>query len=246
MTISRASALDLLNHTEGEELPFPVYSRFLPLKQDKSTFELNFSVKNLNLKLDTKYKLNLGKYFIVLGSTDPRKNTANIIRGFSRLHQIFNSKIFNLKLVIVGPKHWRSKEIKNALTQAREECDIVEIGYVPDNQMHALVKNSTGILMPSFYEGFGIPLALARSYGVPSLTACNSSLVEVTEANTIYVDPSSVDSIALGMYELLQNQPIQNITLDDDWLSYTRDLIQIHLQESNKISLDNKTIPVVA
>ena len=122
----------------------------------------------------------------------------------------------------------------------------MEIGYVPDYEMHSLVKHSSGVLMPSLYEGFGISLALGRSYGIPSLTACNSSLVEVTEANTIYADPSSADSLALGMYQLLQQITLQNIPIKDDWLSYTRDLIQIHLQESNKISLDNKTIPVVA
>ena len=47
LTISRASALDLLNHTEGEELPFPVYSRLLPLKQNNSSSEPNFSRNNL-------------------------------------------------------------------------------------------------------------------------------------------------------------------------------------------------------
>ena len=197
LTISRASALDFLNHTEGEDLPFPVYSRLLPFKQNNSSSELNFSVNNLNLKLDTEYKLNPGKYFILLGSTDPRKNTANTIRGFSRFQQMYKEQVSELKLVIVGPKHWRSKEIENALAQASGECDIVEIGYVPDNQMNALVKHSSGVLMPSLYEGFGIPLALAQSYGIPTLTACNSSLVEVTQANTIYAESGSVDSLAL-------------------------------------------------
>ena len=87
-------------------------------------------------------------------------------------------------------------------------------------------------------------LALARSYGIPTLTSCNSSLVEVTEANTIYADPGSVDSLALGMYQLLQ-QPLPNIPIMDDWLSYTRDLINLHLQESKNITLKNTTIPKV-
>ena len=245
LTISRASALDLLNHTEGEELPFPVYSRLLPLKQNNSSSEPNFSRNNLNFKLDTEYKLNPGKYFILLGSMDPLKNTANTIRGFSRFPHIYKEQVSDLKLVIVGPKHWRSKEIEIALAQASGECDIVEIGYVPDNQMNALVKHSSGVLMPSLYEGFGIPLALARSYGIPTLTSCNSSLVEVTQANTIYAEPGSVDSLALGMYQLLQ-QPLQNIPIMDDWLSYTRDLIHLHLQESKNIILENTTITRVA
>ena len=149
-------------------------------------------------------------------------------------------------MAIVGPKHWRSKQIESALEQANEECDIVEIGYVPDEEMHTLVKHSTGVLMPSHYEGFGIPLALARSYGIPSLTSCNSSLVEVTEANTIYADPGSEDSLALGMYQLLQQQSINNMPIKDDWLSYTRDLIHLHLQETKNIKFENTKIQKVA
>ncbi len=241
LTISRASALDLINHTEGEEIPFPVYSRLLPLKQNKSLSDSNLSLNNFILNHEENYKLTPGKYFLLLGSTDPRKNTANTIHGFSRFHQIYKAEVSEYKLAIVGPKHWRSKEIENALEQASEKCDIVEIGYVPDDEMHSLVKQSSGVLMPSLYEGFGIPIALARSYGIPTLTANNSSLVEVTEANTIYADPGSEDSLALGMYELLQ-QPFQNISMKDDWLNYTRDLIQIHLQESTNIKLDNTSI----
>ena len=117
----------------------------------------------------------------------------------------------------------------------------METGYVPDKELQALVKNSSGVLMPSLYEGFGIPLALARGYGIPTLTSCNSSLVEVTEANTIYADPTSMDSLALGMYQLLQ-QPLPTKPKVDDWLSYTRDLIHLHLQESNNISAKNSKI----
>ena len=126
--------------------------------------------------------------------------------------------------------------------QAREECDIVEIGYVPDDEMHTLVKHSSGVLMPSLYEGFGIPLALAQSYGIPTLTSCNSSLVEVTEANTIYAVPENVDSLALGMYQLLQQKLPQNSSIKDDWLSYSRDLINLHLQETKNISFENTKI----
>ena len=227
ISISRATAQDLLTYTEEETIPFPIFSRILPIDQNNS---LSTESKSIS-----KHDLTPGKYFAVIGSTDPRKNTVNIIQGFSRLHQIYKGKVSELKLAIVGPKHWGSKQIETALEQANEECDIVEIGYVPDDEMHALVKHSTGVLMPSIYEGFGIPLALAQSYGIPTLTSCNSSLVEVTEANTIYAGPDNLDSLALGMYQLLQQRPIQNPPIEDDWLNYTRDLINLHLQDSNNI-----------
>jgi len=152
--------------------------------------------------------------------------------------QIYNKQgtpdfpISDLKLAIVGPQHWRTPEIENTLEQAREECDIVETGYVSDYKLQTLVKNSAGVLMPSYYEGFGIPLAMARSYGIPTLTACNSSLVEVTEANSVYSEPGSVDSLAMGMFQLLR-EPSKSLPQDDDWLNYTRDLIRIHMIESN-------------
>ena len=235
ITNSRATAFDLLNYTEGESLPFHVFSRLLPLNQKESV-----NTESLSNSI-SRHELKPGKYFIVIGSTDPRKNTANTIRGFSRFHHIYKAQVSDLKLAIVGPQHWKSPEIENTLEQASKECDIVETGYVPDKELQALVKNSSGVLMPSLYEGFGIPLALARGYGIPTLTSCNSSLVEVTEANTIYADPTSMDSLALGMYQLLR-QPLPTKPKVDDWLSYTRDLIHLHLQESNNISAENSKI----
>ncbi len=246
VTISTASALDLLNYTEKEQLPFPVFARLLPLNQHNSKVELIQPDSNLNFKSIRKYKLETGKYFLLIGSTDPRKNTPNTVRGFARMHNLYKKQtvldfpLSNLKLAIVGPQHWRSPEIENTLELARKECDIDETGYVSDSELQTLVKNSAGVLMASYYEGFGIPLALARSNGIPTLTACNSSLVEVTEANSVYAEPGNVDSLAIGMFQLLR-EPSKSLPQDDDWLNYTRDLIQIHITES-KAKLKN-TIP---
>ena len=159
--------------------------------------------------------------------------TESPFRNRTREFRMLSIKVslVQLKLAIVGPQHWRTPEIENTLEQAREECDIVETGYVSDYKLQTLVKNSAGVLMPSYYEGFGIPLAMAQSYGIPTLTACNSSLVEVTEANSVYSEPGSVDSLAMGMFQLLR-EPSKSLPQDDDWLNYTRDLIQIHLKES--------------
>ncbi|MBT3716506.1 MAG: glycosyltransferase, partial [Deltaproteobacteria bacterium] len=237
VTISTASALDLLNYTEKEQLPFPVFARLLPLNQHNSKVELIQPDSDLHSNSLREHKLKAGKYFLLIGSTDPRKNTPNTVRGFARMHFIFKKQtvleflLSDLKLAIVGPQHWRSPEIENTLEQAREECDIVETGYVSDSELQTLVKNSAGVLMASYYEGFGIPLALARSNGIPTLTACNSSLVEVTEANSVYAEPGSVDSLAMGMFQLL-SEPSKSLPQDDDWLNYTRDLIQIHITES--------------
>ena len=135
--------------------------------------------------------------------------------------------------------------IKKTIFDLKLGSRVKLLNYVPSNVLSSLYKNSAGLLFPTYYEGFGIPLAFARSYGIPTLTACNSSLVEVTQANTIYAEPGSMDSLALGMYQLLQ-QPLQNIPIMDDWLSYTRDLIHLHLQESKNIILENTTITRVA
>ena len=66
---------------------------------------------------------------------------------------------------------------------------------------------------------------------IPTLTACNSSLVEVTEANSVYSEPGSVDSLAMGMFQMLR-EPSKSLPQEDDWLNYTRDLIRIHIIES--------------
>ena len=66
VTISAASGLDLLNHTENEQLPFPVFGRLLPINQHNSATELILPDSDLQTNSVREYKLKAGKYFLLI------------------------------------------------------------------------------------------------------------------------------------------------------------------------------------
>ena len=76
-------------------------------------------------------------------------------------------------------------------------------GYVPDEDVPALLSAATAFVFPSLYEGFGIPVLEAGACGVPVITCNTSSLPEVAGDAALLVDPHDVDAIAEAMYRLV-------------------------------------------
>lgn len=218
--VSRSAAIDFLNFTEDEKFDGDVFSLRLPINQSS---QLPSDAQALRL-----HKLEVQKYFVIVGSTDPRKNVANSIRGFIKFCDIFPELANEYSLVIVGPRVWRTQDIQDAQRAARGVCRVIDAGYVSDAALHTLVSQSCGLLMASRYEGFGIPLALARSYGVPVLTCANSSLPEVCELEATFVDPNNIFEFALGYKNMITKRE-RHPVINDTWDHYVRELIEQHL-----------------
>jgi glycosyltransferase involved in cell wall biosynthesis len=176
-------------------------------------------------------------YFLLIGSTDPRKNTARSIAAFARAMNIKTELKKKYSLLIVGPKIWRTQDIQEAKDRAEQSgCQIVDTGYVEDPALHRLVSESSAVLMPSRYEGFGVPISLAQAYDVPVVTCLNSSLAEVSQASAHYAAPFSVDEIAMAIISALEEgtlmltKPphIENL-MGKTWDEYILELIEVIL-----------------
>lgn len=79
------------------------------------------------------------------------------------------------------------------------------LGRVADGQVAELYRRSRGLVFPTLFEGFGIPVLEALALGVPVLTARGGAAEEVAGGCAVLVDPRSVESVADGMEELLRN-----------------------------------------
>ncbi len=116
------------------------------------------------------------KYILFIGSLDKRKNVYNIVRGFNYFVNMYSSCY---KLIIVGGNGNDSKRIISYIKKNKLENKVILKGYVDKNEKRKLLSNCEFLLFPSNYEGFGLPILEAYSYGKIALVANNSSLIEV-------------------------------------------------------------------
>ena len=145
-------------------------------------------------------------FFLFVGTLEPRKNLTRLLQAYGSLPLSIKEK---MKLVIVGGKGWGEVNLLDTITQ----LDLIEcvkvLGRVDDTVLATLYANAQFLVMPSLYEGFGLPLVEAMSYGTPVLTANNSSMPEVTGNAGLLVDALDVESIADGLQEMITNNELR-------------------------------------
>lgn len=142
----------------------------------------------------------LDRYILSVGSLEPRKNINKLITAFC---QYKNETSDNLKLVIVG-KEGVGRVFRQSSID-KDNRDIIYTGHISDSELNYLYAKALGFCYPSMYEGFGLPPLEAMAHGIPVLTSDNSALKELCENRAILVNPYSTESIAEGIYNLINN-----------------------------------------
>ena len=131
-------------------------------------------------------------YFVVLGTIEPRKNHALLLDIWERMSRKMDEERIP-ELRIIGARGWRNEDVFNRLdTASYMGRTVFELGSIPDKEMKRQLAGATGLLFPSFVEGFGLPPFEATAYGVPTI----SSPLRTTEVHLgdmpIYADPGDM------------------------------------------------------
>jgi len=145
-------------------------------------------------------------FFLFVGTLEPRKNLTRLLQAYGSLPLSIKEK---MKLVIVGGKGWGEVNLLDTITQLDLTEYVKVLGRVDDATLATLYTNAQFLVMPSLYEGFGLPLVEAMSYGTPVLTANNSSMPEVAGNAGLLVDALDVESIADGLQEMITNNELR-------------------------------------
>jgi glycosyltransferase involved in cell wall biosynthesis len=192
LTISQFSKSEIIKlYKVPEEKIEVVYPGF-----NKDLFHGKIPLTKQN-QIKRKYNLT-GSYLLYVGTLQPRKNLTRLIKAFSQLNRP------RLKLVIGGKKGWFYEQIYDQVKDLKIEDRVVFTDYVPDDDLPGLIKSSRAYILPSLYEGFGMPPVEAQSVGVPVVVSKVSSLPEVVGESGIYIDdPYSVSSIKNALEEVL-------------------------------------------
>jgi glycosyltransferase involved in cell wall biosynthesis len=148
-------------------------------------------------RVRNKYQLYL-PYALFVGCIEPRKNIGGLLRAWQELPESFRR---DNHLVIAGPFGWESGEMRAVLASA--DRSIRYIGYVAEADLPGLFAGAEAFICPSFYEGFGLPVAQAMAAGLPVITSNRSCLPEVVADAGICVDPDSANDLAAAIWEVL-------------------------------------------
>jgi glycosyltransferase involved in cell wall biosynthesis len=159
-------------------------------------------------KIMEKYGLTAREYLLFIGTLEPRKNIANIIKAFHHVRQSDDRYKKKYKLVIVGKKGWFYNKIFETVKKFLLEEAVIFTGYVSEEEKQALLLKAFLFVYPSFYEGFGIPVLEAMASGIPVITGNISSLPEVAGDAAVLVNPHLWQEISTAMLKLLSNQPL--------------------------------------
>lgn len=148
-----------------------------------------------------------GNYILAVGSIQPRKNIARLIRGYTRM---FSQHPDNApRLVIVGKRAWLFEDTIRAAAVSDVNNKILFTGYVPDSDLAALYTGALCFAYPSFFEGFGIPLLEAMRCGTPTITSDRTCFPEVVGDASLIIDPFDEQSIADGLWRMISDAALR-------------------------------------
>jgi glycosyltransferase involved in cell wall biosynthesis len=141
------------------------------------------------------------RYLIALGTIEPRKNLIRLVSALRVLRQ----QDPQLALVIVGRTGWLYQEFFQKLEEMGDPQAVILPGYVPDEDLPAMLGGATALVLASLYEGFGLPILEAMACGAPVVCSSVSSMPELGGDAARYFDPQDASEMAEAIGGVLRD-----------------------------------------
>src|SRR3989339_306383 len=185
--------------------------RFFTVREEKLSVvypSLHFHHMTQVLAEELTRDLNLNKkFFLFLGTVEPRKNIKSIIKAFDIYHQDYPE----IDLLLVGNKGW----LYNPLFRLLKKRDYIKyLGFIAGKKRDALYFLSLALIWPSFYEGFGFPPLEATVQGKPVIVSYKTSLPEIMQTQALYVDPYNPAEIYQLLKQLTTDKNLEQYIID--------------------------------
>jgi len=155
-------------------------------------------------------KYNLPEKFVLyVGDVTWNKNLPRLLDAIKQL---------KITLVMVGKSlvsenydkdnPWNA-DLNRVNDLAKDDNNIIRLGFVSDQDLVSIYNLATVSVLPSLYEGFGLPILEAMSCGCPVVTSKEGSLEEVAGEAAYYIDAYDVESIATGIKDVFNSENLQ-------------------------------------
>ncbi|HRN70845.1 MAG TPA: glycosyltransferase family 1 protein [Candidatus Woesebacteria bacterium] len=149
--------------------------------------------------------LQKNKFLLYVGTLQPRKNITILIKSF----KLFQQKNPDYKLVLVGKKGWLYDSIFAEVNNQNLTNSVIFTDYIPDADVSELYKNALCFVMPSLYEGFGIPILEAMAHNCPVISSHTSSLPEIGGDACLYFDAKDEKDLLQDIERLAEDSDLR-------------------------------------
>ena len=202
ITDSNSSKKDIVKYVDVPESRVNVI--YLAAGEDFKKLEIG------NWKLEIQKRYNLPERFVLyVGDVTWNKNLPRLLEAVKQI---------NLPLVMVGKAlvsedYDRTNPWNDDLVKVQQEAEantnVIRLGFVSNEDLVGIYNMATVFIMPSLYEGFGLPVLEAMASGCPVITTKEGSLPEVAGEAALYVDAYNTESIAQGLKKVFNDENLQ-------------------------------------
>ncbi|MBI4050212.1 MAG: glycosyltransferase family 4 protein [Candidatus Doudnabacteria bacterium] len=165
------------------------------------------------------------EYLLFVGRLEPKKNILNIVKAYEKFvslraqakqsqgeTEIASSQAprNDIPDLILAGRKVRVADVEDYLSKRSELAKRVRFtGYISEGEKQQLYRDTAVFVFPTFYEGFGIPILEAQSFGVPVITSNRTANPEIAGEGALIVNPESVNDIAAAIGKLLGDQSLR-------------------------------------
>lgn len=146
------------------------------------------------------------EYILFVGTYEPRKNITGLLEAYSLLRRRVPDAP---PLALVGWRGWLYEEIFARAKELDLLTHTLWLEHTPTGELPAIYNGASMLVLPSHYEGFGLPALEAMACGTPAIVSDRSSLPEVVGSAGLLVDPNDAESIADAMYRVLTDSDLR-------------------------------------
>lgn len=144
-------------------------------------------------------------FLLFVGTVEPRKDLPTLLRAFGRLL----AALPELLLAIAGRPGWLSEQVYETASALGLGDSARFLGGVPAQDLPALYSAATAFVLPSLYEGFGMPVLEAMACGTPVVCSNAGSLPEVAGDAALLFPPGDDEALARALDSILSDSALR-------------------------------------
>lgn len=195
---SSASKNDLINHLHAPQNKINV------VYEAADDFLSSKNVKVAPNKILNKFSIKK-PYLLFVSQWRPHKGIAEMIEAFKAAHVKFP----DVSLVMTGKGKDDFQDIIHLVKKAQESYPIITTGFVDDTELRALYQEAYAFVFPSRYEGFGLPMLEAASFGCPIIASDASCMPEVMDDAALYFKTGEAKDLSDQIIRVLTEKQLR-------------------------------------